>query len=63
MGAISFICQHAGSILVKGGWLMFEHGWQQASPTTAVMKDAGFVEVETFRDLQGHERVTLGRTP
>lgn len=63
MSAIRVIGRHAGSILVKGGWLMFEHGWQQAPATIDVMKGAGFVQVETFRDLQGHERVTVGQAP
>jgi len=63
MSAIRIISQHAGSILVKGGWLMFEHGWQQAAATVEVMKNAGFERIQTFRDLQGHERVTVGQIP
>ena len=63
MSAIRVITRHAGDLLVKGGWLMFEHGWHQASATAAVMKDAGFDRIETFRDLQDHERVTVGQTP
>jgi len=63
MSAIRVISRHAGDLLVKGGWLMFEHGWQQASATAAVMKDAGFDRIETFRDLQDHERITVGQTP
>lgn len=63
MSAIRVISQHAGALLVRGGWLMFEHGWQQASATVDTMKDAGFTRIETFRDLQGHERVTVGQAP
>jgi len=63
MSAIRVITRHAGDLLVKGGWLMFEHGWQQASATVEVMKDAGFTRIETFRDLQDHERVTGGQIP
>jgi release factor glutamine methyltransferase len=63
MSAIRVITRHAGAILVNGGWLMFEHGWQQASATVEVMKDAGFTRIETFRDLQDHERVTGGQIP
>ena len=63
MSAIRSICQSAGVILVEGGWLMFEHGWQQAAATREALQKAGFVQLETLRDLQGHERVTLGRTP
>jgi len=63
MSAIRVIGRHAGSLLVGGGWLMFEHGWQQASATAAILKQAGFVQIETYRDLQGHERVTVGQMP
>jgi len=63
MSAIRVISDHAGSMLVEGGWLMFEHGWQQASATVDVLNSAGFVHIETFRDLQGHERVTVGQMP
>ena len=63
MSAIRVITRHAGDLLVNGGWLMFEHGWQQASATVEVMKDAGFTRIETFRDLQDHERVTGGQIP
>lgn len=62
MSAIRSIGRCIGSILAPGGWLMFEHGWQQAAETREVMQIAGFVQVETRRDLQGHERVTLGQT-
>jgi len=63
MSAIRVLVQHAGSCLVKGGWLMFEHGWQQAPATRDAMKAAGFAHLDTFRDLQGHERVSVGQVP
>ena len=47
-------------ILVDGGWLMFEHGWEQGPATRKILDDAGFTHVETLQDLQGHERVTAG---
>jgi len=62
MSAIRSISRCIGSILDGGGWLLFEHGWQQAADTRKVMEDAGFIQIETLRDLQGHERVTLGQT-
>jgi len=63
MGAIRLISRDAGTVLASGGWLMFEHGWQQAAATREAMRDAGFGQPESFRDLQGHERVTVGRSP
>ena len=60
LSAIRKISQLAQTMLVDGGWLMFEHGWQQGLSTRKILEDADFVNVETLQDLQGHERVTLG---
>lgn len=63
LSAIRKISQLVGPILVETGWLMFEHGWQQGPATRQVMQEAGFINVETLRDLQDHDRVTLGENP
>ena len=47
-------------MLVVGGWMMFEHGWEQGPATRQVMQEAGFCKLETLKDLQDHERVTVG---
>lgn len=58
--AIRKIVQLVQPMLVSGGWLMFEHGFEQGAATRALLKNAGFVNIETLHDLQGHERVTTG---
>lgn len=63
LSAIRKISQDTRSILVEGGWLMFEHGWQQGPATQRILDDDGFINIETFKDLQGHERVTVGENP
>jgi len=63
LSAIREISPLAQAMLVDGGWLMFEHGWEQGPATRQVMLDAGFVNIETLQDLQGHDRVTLGENP
>jgi len=60
--AIRFISQLAQASLVEGGWLIFEHGWEQGLTTRQVMQDAGFINIETLQDLQGHDRVTVAET-
>jgi release factor glutamine methyltransferase len=45
--------------LESGGWLMFEHGYNQALRVRALMREAGFNEVSSAHDLSGVERVTL----
>jgi len=63
LSAIRLICQLSQDLLVEGGWLMFEHGWEQGPATRQIMQDAGFFNIETLQDLQGHERVTVGENP
>ena len=55
------VTQQAITHLQPGGWLLFEHGWQQAQAVRELLSAAGFVEVASHRDLAGHERVTEGR--
>lgn len=49
--------------LVEGGWLLLEHGYDQAASVRDLMQSQGFAEVQTRRDLGSMERVTLGRLP
>ena len=49
--------------LKGGGWLLLEHGWQQAQAVRELMKGAGFREVVSEKDLAGRERATLGQWP
>ena len=58
--AIREISKLVFPILVDGGWLMFEHGWDQGPAAREVLQEAGFVHVKTLQDLAGHERVTVG---
>lgn len=43
------------------GWLLLEHGYDQAAAVTSLLGEAGYVDVEVLADLQGHGRVTIGR--
>ena len=49
--------------LVAGGWLLLEHGLAQGGCVRALMHAACFADVSTARDLEGRDRVTLGRKP
>ncbi|MEW9899432.1 peptide chain release factor N(5)-glutamine methyltransferase [Chitinivorax sp. PXF-14] len=52
----------AGAVrhLAPGGWLMFEHGYDQGAASRALLTAQGFAGVRTECDLAGIERVTLG---
>ena len=62
LDAIRRIVCDAPSHLVAGGWLLLEHGWDQGGAVRTLLVEAGFVDVETARDLEGRDRVSLGRT-
>jgi len=54
------ILKDAGDHLNPGGWLMFEHGYDQAERVRRLMLQAGFLEIASVNDLSGIERVTVG---
>lgn len=47
--------------LTPGGWLLFEHGYDQAEKARELLSAAGFKEIGSWRDLAGIERVSGGR--
>ena len=61
LDAIRVIVRDAGRHLHAGGWLLLEHGWRQGAAVRALLDAAGFSEVATERDLEGRDRVSLGR--
>ena len=48
--------------LHPGGTLLLEHGYDQGAAVRALLRAAGFTDVRTWRDLNGHERVSEGDT-
>lgn len=47
--------------LKSGGWLLFEHGWDQADAVAQLMEQAGFTTVQHRHDLAGIARCTGGQ--
>ena len=60
LDAIRRIVREAPGRLNPGGWLLFEHGWTQAESARELLQAAGFAEVASFQDLQGHGRCSAG---
>lgn len=58
---IRAIASGAPSHLHPGGWLLFEHGYDQAEAMVGVFEEAGFSTIEQHLDLAGIVRVTLGQ--
>ncbi len=60
LDAIRIIVRDAPAHLLPGGWLLLEHGWEQGGAVRDLLRNAGFVDVATERDLEGRDRVTRG---
>ena len=61
LAALREIIAGAQPHLVPGGWLLLEHGWDQADAVARCLKQAGFQGVTTRRDIEGRPRCTGGR--
>ena len=57
------IIAQASACLKPGGWLLLEHGYDQAEPVRQLLQVKGFVEVQSGKDLVGIERCSGGRWP
>lgn len=60
---IRAIISQTPQVLKAGGWLVFEHGWDQADDVAQLMREAGFFQVQHRKDLAGIERCTGGQWP
>ncbi len=58
LDAIRMLARQSFAHLMPGGWLLLEHGHDQAAAVAAILTEAGFCEIACHRDLAGHERVT-----
>ena len=55
------IVEQSGPHLLPGGWLLLEHGYDQAAAVRELLDAAGYAEVQSRRDLGGIERCSGGR--
>jgi release factor glutamine methyltransferase len=58
LDAIRLIAKQAFARLMPGGFLLLEHGHDQAATVADVLTAAGFCEILHHRDLAGHDRIT-----
>jgi release factor glutamine methyltransferase len=61
LDALPIVVAGAPEHLAPGGWLLVEHGFDQAASVRRSFERAGFDAIETVRDVAGHERATLGK--
>ena len=55
------IIQQAPARLAPGGWLLLEHGYDQAERVRGLLMQAGLQSVQSRRDLSGIERCSGGK--
>jgi len=55
------IIEEAPAHLLPGGWLLLEHGYDQADRVRELLALRGFGEIQSRRDLAGIERCSGGR--
>ena len=54
------IVRHAPAHLAEGGWLLLEHGHDQAAAVRQLLAERGFAEVQSREDLAGIQRCSGG---
>jgi release factor glutamine methyltransferase len=55
------IIQQSVDYLQQAGWLLLEHGFEQAESVRDLLTERGFSSVESRLDLAGHQRISLGQ--
>lgn len=58
LSALRTIVAGAARHLLPQGWLLMEHGYDQAAAVRDLLSAQGYVNVQSWRDLAGIERVT-----
>ena len=49
--------------LCSGGWLVFEHNFDQSERALELLANQGFRKIESFKDLEGINRFACGQKP
>jgi release factor glutamine methyltransferase len=60
LSALRVIIEGASAHLVPGGFLLMEHGYDQAPEVRDLLTRHGFQQVQSWHDLAGTERVSSG---
>ena len=58
---LRILVETSRNFLESGGWLLLEHGWQQAAQVRELFTHAGYTEIQSCQDYGGNDRLTVGR--
>jgi len=61
LAQIRALIEESLALLAPGGWLLLEHGYDQAAAVRDIFHASGYAQIESKTDLAGIERVTGGR--
>lgn len=61
MDDIEQLCSQANKYLVNNGWLIVEHGYNQAELVSECFAENAFTQIEQRKDLSGQVRMTAGK--
>jgi release factor glutamine methyltransferase len=61
LSALRVIIGGAARHLERDGWLLLEHGYDQAAQVRELLEAHGYADVQSWQDLAGIERVSGGR--
>ncbi len=61
LDAIRQLCRQAGDHLRSGGWLLFEHGYDQQKTVHQLLADNGFHHIEQLHDYAGQPRLSAAQ--
>ncbi|CAL4042605.1 peptide chain release factor N(5)-glutamine methyltransferase [Buchnera aphidicola] len=58
---IEYIIKNAKKYLTHSGWLLLEHGYNQKNEVQNIFKYYDFLEIASYKDYSGNDRITIGR--
>lgn len=58
---IELIINQAKNYLFYNGWLFIEHGWKQKLQVQFLFKKCNFLNIQSYKDYGGNDRVTIGQ--
>lgn len=61
LSAIRILAENAKLYLKNKGWLLLEHGYNQAEAVQEILQQHGYNNIETQQDLAGLNRITFGQ--
>ncbi|BAZ95197.1 N5-glutamine methyltransferase [Thiohalobacter thiocyanaticus] len=63
LDALEQLIMQAPEHLEPGGWLVLEHGFDQADSVASLLREKGFIDIQCRHDLAGQPRATAARHP